>query len=382
MKKQFRDFESAREFVIALGLKNKREWREYVKSGNKPDNIPSDPYTYKNDFKGYGDWLGTGTVSVKDMQFQSFESARKFAQKLGLKNRDEWFDYCKSGNNPDNIPRSAGKIYKKDFKDWPDFLGYNRIVKYTESNTRPFEEARKFVRALNLKGTTEWNEYCKSGNKPQDIPSRPERTYEKDFIGSGDWLGTGTIASQDMKSKIFLSFKEARKFVRTLKLKDNTAWKEYCKSKDKPDNITSSPNQTYKNDGWIDIPDWLGNENLSNKNRIWLTYEECQQLAQKNNITSQPKWENFSKLGKRPDNVPGHPQDVYKKEWNGWGNFLGTGSIANQNKVYRSLESAREFVQKLGLKNHEEWKEYCKSGNKPDDIPAAPWNTYKKWKKK
>ena len=46
-------------------------------------------------------------------------------------------------------------------------------------------------------------------------------------------------------------------------------------------------------------------------------------------------------------------------------------------KEFRDFESAREFVQKLGLKNYEDWKEYCKSGNKPDDIPAAPWNTYR-----
>ena len=108
--KKFRDFESAREFVKKLDLKNRREWREYVKSGYKPKDIPSDPYTYKNKFKGYGDWLGTGTVSVKDMQFQSFEDARKFAQKLGLKSRNEWIAHCKLGNKPEDIPVSAGSI--------------------------------------------------------------------------------------------------------------------------------------------------------------------------------------------------------------------------------------------------------------------------------
>ena len=49
---------------------------------------------------------------------------------------------------------------------------------------------------------------------------------------------------------------------------------------------------------------------------------------------------------------------------------------------FRSFESAREFVRSLNLKNQKEWLEYCKSGNKPDDIPSNPWKTYKKWKKK
>ena len=50
-------------------------------------------------------------------------------------------------------------------------------------------------------------------------------------------------------------------------------------------------------------------------------------------------------------------------------------------KQFRDFESAREFVRSLGLKSQKEWMEYCKSGNKPDDIPAAPWSTYKEWKK-
>ena len=51
-------------------------------------------------------------------------------------------------------------------------------------------------------------------------------------------------------------------------------------------------------------------------------------------------------------------------------------------KEFRSFTSARRFVHKLKLKNQKEWGEYCKSGDKPEDIPATPWNVYKEWKKK
>ncbi len=44
--------------------------------------------------------------------------------------------------------------------------------------------------------------------------------------------------------------------------------------------------------------------------------------------------------------------------------------------VYLSFEEAREFTRKLGLNNREEWIEYCQSGNKPDNIPATPWQFY------
>ena len=47
-----------------------------------------------------------------------------------------------------------------------------------------------------------------------------------------------------------------------------------------------------------------------------------------------------------------------------------------------SLKEAKEFVRTLGIKHHKEWNDYCKSGNKPDDIPSDPWIVYREWKKK
>ena len=42
---------------------------------------------------------------------------------------------------------------------------------------------------------------------------------------------------------------------------------------------------------------------------------------------------------------------------------------------------ARAFVCTLGLKSTAEWREYCKSGQKPDDTPATPEKVYgDKWK--
>ena len=46
-------------------------------------------------------------------------------------------------------------------------------------------------------------------------------------------------------------------------------------------------------------------------------------------------------------------------------------------KKFRDFESAREFARGLGLKSQSKWFEYCKLGNKPDDIPVAPSRTYK-----
>ena len=68
------------------------------------------------------------------------------------------------------------------------------------------------------------------------------------------------------------------------------------------------------------------------------------------------------------------------REWKAYCNsgkdWVGTGRIADQFRQYRSFKDARAFVRGLGLKSRDGWREYCKSGSKPADIPASPNNTY------
>ena len=62
---------------------------------------------------------------------------------------------------------------------------------------KTFKEARKFARSLNLKSGQEWNEYCKSGKLPDDIPSNPNKSYINGWESMGDFLGTGNIATKN-----------------------------------------------------------------------------------------------------------------------------------------------------------------------------------------
>src|SRR6516164_6896680 len=63
----WRKFEDARAFVRKLGLKNNKEWREYRSSDRKPADIPAAPDEIYADagWAGYGDWLGTGNVWLR-----------------------------------------------------------------------------------------------------------------------------------------------------------------------------------------------------------------------------------------------------------------------------------------------------------------------------
>jgi len=164
---------------------------------------------------------------------------------------------------PGNIPTTPEKVYKEDWVGYGDWLGNGNVWTGLKSY-RAFDEARAFVKTLNIQNKENWRNYCDSGDKPVDIPSNPQSTYyRKGWSGFDDWLGTPTKnkLSTDKKTprhRNYLEFVEAKAFVHGLNLKGVREWKEYCNSKEKPDNIPSYPHQTFSDKGWKGYKDWLG----------------------------------------------------------------------------------------------------------------------------
>jgi hypothetical protein len=290
-----------------------------------PADIPANPDVVYEDtgWTNWGDWLGTGNVSTANRQYLTFEEAKKHVRGLGLKDVAGWKHYCNSGQRPNNIPSNPNSHYKNGgWKNWPNWLGTNRTPHHY--NFLPFAEARDQVRRLKLNDIKDWSRYCKSGQKPDGIPSRPDDIYENNgWISWGDWLGTGSVANKDRQ---FLSFEKAREFVRGLNLDDLRAWRYYCKCGKRPSNIPSAPNEIYKNRGWISWGDWVGTGSVSTSKREWRQFEKARIFISSLKLGSSCKWESYCKSGQKPVDIPSAPNRVYKG-WKGWNDWLGTSKI-------------------------------------------------------
>ena len=81
--------------------------------------------------------------------------------------------------------------------------------------------------------------------------------------------------------------------------------------------------------------------------------------------------------GKLPSDIPASPNQAYAEDgWQGWGDWLGTGTIAPQLREYRPFEQARAYARSLGLRSGAEWRAFAANGKLPSDIPANPHRTY------
>ena len=77
---------------------------------------------------------------MKKKQWRSFEETRKFVGKLKIKSQFEWYEYCKSGNKPDDIPMNAYEVYKKTglIIDLPVKKDDKKTQNSKKSNSWPF----------------------------------------------------------------------------------------------------------------------------------------------------------------------------------------------------------------------------------------------------
>jgi hypothetical protein len=175
-------------------------------------------------------------------KFLPFKEAREVVRAMGMKSNTVWRIIKKQKLFPINIPKHPNKYYR-EWIDWSDWLG----VKHKEHLS--FEEAKKVVKAMDIKNSTEWRKIIKSQSFPMNIPKYPE-AYYKEWVSWYNWT--------DTKPKEYLSFKEARKFARSLKLRTQGDWYKFCKSGKLPTNIPIEVRSFYsKRKTWTSWNDFL-----------------------------------------------------------------------------------------------------------------------------
>ena len=362
---EWRSFEEARECARSLGFEFEEEGRKWLESEERPPDIPPNPdQVYKD--KGWRGWLDF--LGYEPVFWLGFEKARNYVWGLNLKRMEEWQEWSKSGDRPEVIPSDPDQFYKGEgWLSWGDFLGYNKGYEYVAVEWRDFEEARDRVRSLGLKSRDEWKERSKSGKRPEGIPSDPDRVYKDEgWLSWGDFLGyrPGYVAGE------WRDAEEARDCARGLGLKSKKEWQELSKSGDRPLDIPSSPDQFYKDEGWLSWGDFLGYRPAGE----WRDFEKARDHVRGLGLKSKKEWNEWSKSGDRPLDIPSSPDQFYKDEgWLSWGDFLGYRPAGE----WRDFEEARDYVRGLGLKSKKEWQELSKSGDRPLDIPSRPDRDYK-----
>lgn len=231
-----------------------------------------------------------------------------------------------------------------------------------------YEDAHEYMitEESHIKIKRDYEKWSSSGERPVNIPSRPEAIYKDDWQGWLYFLGYGP-------RKKYLDYEEARAIVHKQKIRNQQDWMNWYKTDSRPCDIPMNPHYVYREDrqgGWINWRDWLG------ENDKWMPYDELKEFIKQFDLRTSfnySRWFFDNKMSKyRDDNdrrIPSNPKNIYK-EWTGWTEFLEPKS------TFVSFYKARAFARKLKLKSYKEWLEFCRTGNRPKNIPCNPNCTY------
>jgi hypothetical protein len=181
------------------------------------------------------------------------------------------------------------------------------------------------------------------------------------------------------KSK-YLSYYELKEYVRinnilTKEQYINHVSKNYLVG-DK--NIPYNPSTFYSKDIWEGWSIFLRNEIYKkNYNGTYYNYGECKEVIKKYNFTSK---DNFFKrikdIIKDDIRIPYSPSTIYKKEWEGWIEFLDTDNDIEQITDLVSFEVARDYARSLNLKLQRQWYE-IKWIDLPKGMTKRPEKLYR-----
>lgn len=315
-KLSWRPFEEAREYARNLGINGTLQW---FSNSNLPKDIPkAASKVYKKEWISWGDFLGTNYIALFNREYLSYEDAKKVVVKFQFKNANDYWQACRSGIVPSNIPNSPHHVYKSQFEGYGQYLGTGtKSPKNHEYMS--FDEAKLLMKEFKISSKSQLSEWSKT-LRPINFPSRPNKTYASLWNGWPDFFET-----DNTKNKDYYPFEEARRIVRSLKLSSmSKGWKNYINSNSYDSKIPKWPDGVYKDKGWISWADFLGNDKLATQKRQYPDLLELKNIARLENITSQKNWINYVKQKPNNYNLPIELSKVYKdKGWKGWADFLG-----------------------------------------------------------
>jgi superfamily II DNA or RNA helicase len=284
--------------------------------------------------------------STGPLNWLSYDEAKEYVRSKNVKTAQEYFKRHKNGEFDFDLPFSINTIYADEgFKSWGDFLGTGSISHSIRKELYwPFKKAREYIRSLNLSNQGEWVKYCSSSEKLLEIPSHPHIIYKKEWLNTGDWLGTGTIAAQNMEFDFEKSKKWNQDLINKFNIKSIRGKKRSLRNqlneiikKNKiirPYNVTSNPGAHFKNHrNYKGEGTFFGWSSAITKLNPAMEFSKAREFAHALNLSGKDKWELYvrNKIPNKPilpDNMPANPNSIqaYRKFWNGWGDWLGTGN--------------------------------------------------------
>ncbi|MBM71700.1 MAG: hypothetical protein CL847_02835 [Crocinitomicaceae bacterium] len=166
-------------YLNKLNISKLKFWDNWIKEASKKYELN---YEAENT-----EYIQLSSEFTKLFNYLPYYQALEVVRNLNLTSKDQWLTIVRNNSLPKNIPLKPELFYKDTgWQSYEEWLGLLRYKKQFLS----YAEARCFVIKLGLQSEKMWREYRKSGLKPINIPSSPDKVYKHNgWTGFPDFLG-------------------------------------------------------------------------------------------------------------------------------------------------------------------------------------------------
>ena len=133
-------------------------------------------------------------------KYVPYEEAKQLVREEMIKSRGAYNTWWET-NKPKQVPRFPHRIYQRVWVSWNEFLGTNNVFGVHAKQWRSYEDAIIFVHTLSLSNYNQWTEFCKSGDLPSDVPTRPDLVYAN-WKSWSHWFGTNPREVLEAKKEL------------------------------------------------------------------------------------------------------------------------------------------------------------------------------------
>ena len=314
----------------------------------------------------------------------------------------EYFkDKSKNGNSKrEMVGGSEVFSFDSSMLSEKDLAGQLQIKiweKLSRFNWMPFEEAREFVRKLNIKGYKEWKVAYKDGIIPKNIPIFPDsHVYIDKWISWYDWLGNENRSPKNVFDK---GYEEIKKYIANYgnsyvkekhKTHDSFKLGQFCKMIRNHNAFEEQRHKLSQLSGWV----WEVGEDKFQK-----TFKELKKIEVIDGKLVVPKSIRLE-IGDFSVNLYGWTMSVRKRYGEVNAKDFKASKFKNaifenkfdprikmfdklkgwawsNKKQFPSFEDAKKIVFQMKISNYKAYLDKLRQKN-IHNLPFKPFNTYKK----
>jgi hypothetical protein len=270
-----------------------------------------------------------------------------------------------------------------DRRRWTRYLAAGRLIAPVEPprGWYTYPEAKALVRPHRFRNAGAFDAWVRSPAADPRMPMVPYALYADDgWVSWADFLGTGVL-SPTARAATFRPYAAARAWARRSGILRSEEWMARYGAGRIPKDLPAHPHVHYSTRGWTGWGDFLGTGAKHPRDITWRPYRTARAFVRSLGLADVAAWRAYTKTRRFPKNIPVGPESVYAgKGWTGYGDWLGTGTIATHQRVHLPFAIARRtvraYVRAHGLQVMDDYTAHLQQGTLPAGLPAHPDRTY------